>query len=100
MVHEMYFRIKLDTSSQLLQLAETKREDECLIVRAALTDIFQIHEKYCFHVSSSVYKSNWFICILYVEILSYIYMEYYFYFCFEAIWHFWQKYFLKKWVEK
>jgi len=42
-------KIKLDTSSQLLQLAETKREDECLIVRAALTDIFQIHEKYCFH---------------------------------------------------
>ncbi|KAE9556014.1 hypothetical protein FO519_000760 [Halicephalobus sp. NKZ332] len=42
-------KIKLDTSSQLLQIAETKREDECLIVRAALTDIFQIHEKYCFH---------------------------------------------------
>lgn len=44
------FRIKLDTSSQLLQIAETQREDECLIIRSALTDIFQIHQKYCFHV--------------------------------------------------
>uniref|UniRef100_A0AC34PUH7 Uncharacterized protein n=1 Tax=Panagrolaimus sp. JU765 TaxID=591449 RepID=A0AC34PUH7_9BILA len=42
-------KIKLDTSSQLLQLAETEREDECLIVRSALTDIFKIHEKYCFN---------------------------------------------------
>uniref|UniRef100_A0A914YK04 Uncharacterized protein n=1 Tax=Panagrolaimus superbus TaxID=310955 RepID=A0A914YK04_9BILA len=43
-------KIKLDTSSQLLQIAETQRDDECLIIRSALTDIFEIHQKYCFHV--------------------------------------------------
>ncbi|KAH7720501.1 Protein R01E6.7 [Aphelenchoides avenae] len=41
-------RVKLDASSRLLQYAETRRDDECLMVRSALTDIFQIHQKYCF----------------------------------------------------
>uniref|UniRef100_A0A7E4ZWQ4 GDNF domain-containing protein n=1 Tax=Panagrellus redivivus TaxID=6233 RepID=A0A7E4ZWQ4_PANRE len=40
---------KLDTSSQLMQIPETSRENECLIVRAALSDIYKIHQNYCFH---------------------------------------------------
>ncbi|CAD5217763.1 unnamed protein product [Bursaphelenchus okinawaensis] len=40
-------RIKLDASSRLLPYTETKRADECLMVRSSLSDIFQIHQKYC-----------------------------------------------------
>ncbi|KAI6240176.1 hypothetical protein M3Y99_00505100 [Aphelenchoides fujianensis] len=40
-------RIKLDASSRLLPFPETKRADECLMVRSDLSNIFLIHQKYC-----------------------------------------------------
>ncbi|KAI6188363.1 hypothetical protein M3Y98_00346700 [Aphelenchoides besseyi] len=40
-------RIKLDASSRLLPFPETRRLDECLIIRSALSEIFMIHQKYC-----------------------------------------------------
>ncbi|VDK17790.1 unnamed protein product [Anisakis simplex] len=44
----MNLRLKLDTSKKLLEYPETKRNDECLIVRATLSDIYRIHHRYCF----------------------------------------------------
>lgn len=61
-------RTKLDASSRLLQFPETRPEDECLMVkkcikklcthiiskfkvRSEFSDIFSIHQKYCFQVS-------------------------------------------------
>uniref|UniRef100_A0A914DU02 Uncharacterized protein n=1 Tax=Acrobeloides nanus TaxID=290746 RepID=A0A914DU02_9BILA len=41
-------KIKLDASSRLLQYPETNRDNECLMVRSALSDIYQLHQKYCF----------------------------------------------------
>ncbi|KHN86554.1 hypothetical protein Tcan_07064 [Toxocara canis] len=41
-------RLKLDTSKKLLEYTETRRDDECLIVRSTLTDIYRIHHRYCF----------------------------------------------------
>lgn len=40
-------RLRLDTSNRLLPFAETKRTEECLIVRSTLSSIFEIHKKYC-----------------------------------------------------
>jgi hypothetical protein len=50
------FRLKLDTSSRLLPYAETQRAEECLIVRSALSSIFEIHKKYCLQVQ--ILKEN------------------------------------------
>uniref|UniRef100_A0A914GXS4 Uncharacterized protein n=1 Tax=Globodera rostochiensis TaxID=31243 RepID=A0A914GXS4_GLORO len=44
-------RVKLDASSKLLQFPETRPEDECLMVRSVLSDIYLIHQKYCFHAT-------------------------------------------------
>ncbi|CEF71395.1 Hypothetical protein SRAE_X000072100 [Strongyloides ratti] len=44
-------RMKLQASSNLLQYSETKRDEECLLVRSALTDIFQLHQSYCLQTS-------------------------------------------------
>ncbi|GMR60685.1 hypothetical protein PMAYCL1PPCAC_30880, partial [Pristionchus mayeri] len=43
-------RIKLDTAKKLLGYPETNKERECLTVRSTLTEIYQIHHRYCFHV--------------------------------------------------
>uniref|UniRef100_A0A0N5A440 GDNF domain-containing protein n=1 Tax=Parastrongyloides trichosuri TaxID=131310 RepID=A0A0N5A440_PARTI len=44
-------RMKLQASSNLLQYSETKRDEECLLVRSALTDIFYLHQSYCLQTS-------------------------------------------------
>lgn len=41
-------RLKLDTSKKLLEYPETRRDDECLVVRSTLSDIYRIHHRYCF----------------------------------------------------
>ncbi|GMT06292.1 hypothetical protein PENTCL1PPCAC_28466, partial [Pristionchus entomophagus] len=44
-------RIKLDTAKKLLAgHPETNKDRECLIVRSVLTEIYQLHHRYCFHV--------------------------------------------------
>uniref|UniRef100_A0A914XVR6 Uncharacterized protein n=1 Tax=Plectus sambesii TaxID=2011161 RepID=A0A914XVR6_9BILA len=42
-------RIKLDASKKLLHYPETRSEEECLLIRAILADLFVIHQRYCFH---------------------------------------------------
>uniref|UniRef100_A0A915EC56 Uncharacterized protein n=1 Tax=Ditylenchus dipsaci TaxID=166011 RepID=A0A915EC56_9BILA len=44
-------KIKLDASGKLLHYRETNRIDECLMIRAMLSDIFLIHQKYCFQTT-------------------------------------------------
>uniref|UniRef100_A0A0N5CCF7 DB domain-containing protein n=1 Tax=Strongyloides papillosus TaxID=174720 RepID=A0A0N5CCF7_STREA len=44
-------RMKLQASSNLLQYTETKRDEECLLIRSTLTDIFQLHQSYCVQTS-------------------------------------------------
>jgi hypothetical protein len=41
-------RTKLDASSRLLQYVETNRVNECLMIRAALSEIFDLQRQYCF----------------------------------------------------
>ncbi|CAK5007239.1 unnamed protein product [Meloidogyne enterolobii] len=44
-------RLKLDISSKLLQFPETRPEDECMMVRSVFSDIFLIHQRFCFHTT-------------------------------------------------
>ncbi|KAI1708896.1 hypothetical protein DdX_11659 [Ditylenchus destructor] len=46
-------RMKLDVSSKLLYYPETNRDEECLIVRSSLAEIFLIHQKYCFETTAT-----------------------------------------------
>ncbi|MFH4978782.1 hypothetical protein AB6A40_005491 [Gnathostoma spinigerum] len=42
-------RLRLNTSRRLLQLPQTSKQNECLIIRATLTEIYRIHHRHCFH---------------------------------------------------
>lgn len=49
--------MKLDVSSKLMHYGETNRDEECLIVRSTLAEVFLIHQKYCFQVCvKSIFK--------------------------------------------
>ncbi|CAK5010767.1 unnamed protein product [Meloidogyne enterolobii] len=37
--------------SKLLQFPETRPEDECMMVRSVFSDIFLIHQRFCFHTT-------------------------------------------------